>query len=408
MLGAFGVALAGGRARSGVSFVLFALAFHAFARRAGSRPFAFVTTLVVLLGPGLAQDGATAWSERPYLFLLTLALVAAWDLVHAETPSPIHAAVAGLLLGLAADTRYLGLALLPVGFILVAARVRGRALVAWTLGVLVPVGWWLLHNVAAFGRPFGPELPPGVRTLPGVLRVIAGSMRWEFLPPALALSPLLAYPALLVLALTVVWALRAGGVPRWAALVALVQLASVALATWGLAINEPQGRYTLVVWPFLGLVACAAVARGIARAFGGTRAATIAYAGAAAIGLLVVGAGLGTFLGTSPVPPGQKVARRHAQVAMLQLVPPGDAPILTDSGHLLRLTTGRPTVQVPPPRWRLRQFDAADEARWRAHGVTQALFRADSRGRLGPWLDARISGGWAVEDSAAGLVLYKL
>jgi hypothetical protein len=233
-------------------------------------------------------------------------------------------------------------------------------------------------------------------------------MRWEFLPPALALTPWLAYPALVLLAGMVLWALRAGGVPRWAALVALVQLTAVALATWGLAINEPAGLYTLVVWPFLGLVACAAVTRGIARAFGGTRAATIAYAGAAGIGLFVVGAGLGTFLAASPIPPGQKIARRHAQVAMLQLVPPGDAPILTDSGHLLRLTTGRPTVQVPPPRWRLRQFDQADEVRWKAMGVTHALFRDDSRGRLGPWLNARVSGGWAMVDSAAGLVLYRM
>ena len=408
-LGALGVALPlAARLLSGIAFVLFALAFHGYARRAGGRPFAFVTTLVVLLGPGLAQAGATAWSEPPYLFLLTLALIGAWDLVHAEAPSVARAAFSGLLLGLAADTRYLGLAVVPLMFVLVARRVRGRALLAWAAGALVPIGIWLTHNVAAFGRPFGPELPPGVRTLPGVLRVIGGSMRWEFLPPAVALSPLLAYLSLLLLAAAVAWALRAGGLARWSALVALVQLGSVALATWGLAINEPQGRYTLVAWPFLGLVACAAARRAIVRAFGDSRAATIATIGAAGIALLLVGAGLGTFLGTNVAPPGQLVARRHAQNAMMRLVPQGDGPILTDSGHLLRLATGRSSVQVPPPRWRMRQFDEADEARWRGRGVTHALFRDDSRGRLGPWLNARVTGGWTAVDSAAGLVLYVL
>ena len=408
-LGTLGVALPlAARLVSAISFVLFALAFHGFARRAGGRPFAFVTTLVVLLGPGLAQAGATAWSEPSYLFLLTLALASAWDLVHTEFPSPLQAALSGILLGLAADTRYLGIALVPLVFVFVARRARGRTLTFWTLGALVPIGLWAAHNLAAFGRPFGPELPLGVRTLPGVLRVIAGSMRWEFLPPSLALSPLLAYPVLGLLAAAVVWALRAGGLPRWSALVALVQLGSVALATWGLAINEPQGRYTLVAWPFLGLVACAATRSAIVRAFGDTRAATIATAGAAGIALLLVGAGLGTFLGTTIAPPGQLIARRHAQNAMMRLLPAGRSPILTDSGHLLRLATGRSSVQVPPPRWRMRPFDEADEARWKRLGVTHALFRDDSRGRLGPWLNARVTGGWAALDSSAGLVLYQL
>jgi len=407
--GALGVALPlAARLISALSFVLFALAFHALARRAGGRPFAFVATLVVLLGPGLAQAGATAWSEPPYLFLLTLALVGAWDLVHDESPSAVEAAASGALLGLAADTRYLGVALVPLVFVLIARRVRRRLLLFWTLGALVPITLWAAHNLVSFGRPFGPGLPQGVRTLPGVLRTIAGSMRWEFLPPSLALSPLLAYPALALLAAAIVWALRAGGLPRWAALVGLVQLGSVAFATWGFAINDPQGRFTLVAWPFLGLVACAATRNAIVRAFGDTRAATIATAGAAGIALLLAGAGLGTFLGTTIAPPGQLVARRHAQNAMMRLLPAGRSPVLTDSGHLLRIATGRPSVQVPPPRYRMRPFDETDEVRWKRLGVTHALFRDDSRGRLGPWLNARVTGGWVAIDSSAGLVLYQL
>jgi hypothetical protein len=56
----------------------------------------------------------------------------------------------------------------------------------------------------------------------------------------------------------------------------------------------------------------------------------------------------------------------------------------------------------------VREFTEADEARWKALGVRQALFRTDSRGHLGPWLDARVAGGWAIEDSAAYFVLYRL
>ena len=406
LLGALGVALPfAARLVSAGAFVLFALAFHSLARRAAGRPFAFVATLVVLLGPGLVQAGATAWSETLYLFLLTLGL--AWTSDVVEAPDVRRAALAGVMLGLAADTRYVGIALLPVAFLWVTSKVRGRALLAWTLGAVVPVALWIAHDLVAFGRPLGPGLPAGPRTLGEVLRILLGSLRWEFLPPALAITPFLAFPALALVGVAVLWALKRGGIARLAALVALVQLAAVVFATWRYAINDPNGRYTLVAWPFLGLVACAAVQAGIARAFTQTRAATIAYAGASGIALLVAGAGFGAFLATTIAPPARLIARRHLQVAMLQIVEPTGGPILTDSGHLLRVTTGRSTVQVPPPRYRLREFNEADEARWRALGVREALFRIDNRGRLGPWLDARIDGGWAVADSAAGLVLYR-
>jgi hypothetical protein len=82
--------------------------------------------------------------------------------------------------------------------------------------------------------------------------------------------------------------------------------------------------------------------------------------------------------------------------------------VLTDSGHLLRTTTGREAVQVPPPRYRVREFTADDERRWRERGVTQALFRSGNRGQLGAYLSDKVSGGWAVEDSAAGFVRYRV
>src|SRR6185503_21391873 len=105
-------------------------------------------------------------------------------------------------------------------------------------------------------------------------------------------------------------------------------------------INDVQGRFTLVAWPFVGLALCAAVDAALAHAFGLTRSATLARFAVSGLALIIVGAGLGRFLGTHSMPPGQTVARRHAQVAFLQQVRVKDAPSLTDSGHLLRLTTG--------------------------------------------------------------------
>ena len=415
-LAALGVSLTtAARLVSALGYVGFALAFHRLALRAGGRGFAFVTTIVVLLGPGLAQAGATAWSESLYLFLLTLALVSAYDLVHRPAPSstPIPTAVgAGLLLGLAADTRYVGIALLPlVGLLLWTSDARRRVLAAWGAGALLPVALWLTHNLAAFGRLLGPGLPAGTRPLATVLREVLSALRWEFLPHAFAHIPWLALPALLGVAAAVAWALGSRGAARWAAWIALTQLACVVFAVWRSGINDAQGRYVLVAWPFLGLVVCAAARVAIERLFGGRRSARVAEVSVAALALLVVGAGLGRFVGTTVAPPAQAVARRHAQVALLQLAPRGDEPLLTDSGHLLRLTTGHSAVQVPPARFRVREFTAADARRWRDRGVVRALFRADNRAGLGPYLEARLSGGegsWTVEDSAAGFVRYRI
>lgn len=414
-LGALGLPLPlAARLLAGIAYVAFALAFHAFALRAGGRGFAFVTAIVVLLGPGLAQAGATAWSEALYLCLLTLGLLASYDLTRARAARRpvLDAALAGLWLGLAADTRYMGIALVPVALALLwQARVRGRRLAAWAAGAGVPILLWLLHNLAAFGHLFGPGLPKGGQALPQVALALAASVRWEFLPHAFAHLPFLAYPALLGVLAAVVWALRRGGVPRWAALVALVQLTCVLLAVWRAGINDPQGRYTLVAWPFLGLVVCAAVHRGITLLFGGRPAERVAKASAGLLALLIVGAGLGRFIGTTVSPPAQAVARRHAQVALVRLVPPGNTPILTDTGHLLRLTTGHPSVQVPPARYRVREFTAEDMERWREHGVTKALFRSDNRGDLGSYLLKKTMGGaagWAIEDSSAGFLRYRV
>jgi len=406
---------AAARLLSALAYVAFAIAFHSLARRAGGRGFAFVAAIVVLLGPGLAQAGATAWSESLYLFLLTAGLVGAFDLTHRGVRPPAgarEAAWAGLVLGLAADTRYMGIALVPLVFALLwGGQLRRRVLAAWTAGAALPIALWLGHNLAEFGRLLGPGLPTGSRTPLEVLVAMAAALRWEFLPNAFAHLPWLAFPALAGVFGATVWAIRAGGAPRWAALAALMQLACVAFAVWRSGINDPQGRYTLVAWPFLGLVVCAAVHVAITRLFAGRRSERVAEIMAAGLALVVVGAGLGRFVGTTVAPPAQAVARRHAQVALTRLMPPGPEPVLTDSGHLLRLTTGRAAVQVPPERFRVREFTAVDARLWREHGVKQAIFRTDDHARLGAYLEQRLSGGegsWAAEDSAAGYVRYRV
>jgi len=413
-LAGLGVPLApAGRLVAMLGLVAFALAFHALARRAGGRSLALVATGLVLLGPGMAQAGATAWSETLYLLLLTGGLVATIDLARAPRPSaaPVAAAAgAGLLLGLAADTRYIGIGLVPLAAALLwGARVRGRALAAWSAGAALPIALWLAHNLAAFGRPLGPALAPGARSFAAVASGLAGTLRWEFLPYALARLPWVALPALAGVAVAAAWGWRAREAARWVVTIAAVQLALVGLAVWGTGINEPHGRYTLVAWPFLTLAVCAAADAGLARVFGASSRARPARVAAAALAFACVGVGLARFLSTTTVPPAAALARRQAQEAMVRLVPPGDSPILSDHGHLLRLATGRAAVQVPPPPFRAREFTAADARRWRERGVTRAIFRAAAAASLGPYLAERLSGGagsWALEDSVAGFARY--
>lgn len=411
-----GVPLAlAGRLVGALGYVAFALAFHALARRAGGRGLALVSTIVVLLGPGLAQVGSSAWSEGLYLFFLTSGLVAAFRLGQRPPPSatPVAAALgSGLLLGLAADTRYLGIALVPLlGVLLWHARVRGRTLAAWGAGAALPIVLWLGHNLAAFGRPLGPALAAGTRSLSGVASGIGGALRWEFLPFPVAQRPGVALAALVGVACAAVWALRSRGAARWAVAMAGAQLGLVAFAVWRAGINDPHGRYTVVAWPFLWLAVCAAVNAAIVRALGASRAARGAQVTAAGLAIVAVGAGLVHFVSATAAPPAQAVARREAQAALVRLIPPGDEPVLTDRGQLLRLATGRAAVQVPPPRFRVREFAAADAHRWRQRGVTQAVFRSDDRGSLGTYLASRLSGGaesWAPEDSAGGFVRYRV
>ena len=415
-LAGLGVPLApAGRLVAMLGLVAFALAFHALARRAGGRGLAAVATGLVLLAPGMAQAGVTAWSETLYLLLLTGAIVATIDLARAPRPSipPVAAAAgAGLLLGLAADTRYIGIGLVPLAAALLwGAGVRGRAHAAWSAAAALPIVLWLAHNLAAFGRPLGPALAPGTRSIAAVAGGLLGALRWDFLPYPLARPAWVALAALAGVAVAAAWAWRSRGAARWAVAIAAAQLALVGLAVWGAGINEPHGRYTLVAWPFLTLAVCAAADAGLTRAFGASSAARRARVAAAALALVCVAAGLARFLSATSVPPAAALARRQAQDAMVRLVPPGDSPILSDHGHLLRLATGHAAVQVPPSPFRAREFTAADARRWRERGVTRAIFRADAAVSLGPYLAERLSGSagsWAFEDSAAGFARFRI
>ena len=387
-----------------LAFMAFALAIHALARRAGGRGFALTATLLALGIPGLAHAGVTAWSETLYLALLATALVGAWD-VGERGAGVARAALAGVALGLAADTRYVGVALLPVVSVLLLTSGAGRReRLAWLMGVLAPIVPWLVRNFVVFGHALGPARAAATGSALAAVTGVARAARWDFLPGALSNAVWSAVPALAAVGLACVWAVRTRGVARWAAWTAVVQLAIVAVAVASFGINAPEGRLTLVAWPFLMLAVCGAARAALVRA---------PQAAAAVAGLAVVATAVGVLRGFAalPVPPPDAAVRGRELAGLRALMGTGAGPVLSDAGHLLRLATDRAAVQIPPRPYRVREFTAADESAWRGRGVEEAVFRAANRGALGDYMAARTAGGagaWAGVDSAAGFVRFRL
>jgi hypothetical protein len=399
LVSAFGMPLeASARATAGAGFAAFAFAFHALATRAlGRGPGALATALALAL-PGVALLGAFAWSESSALAFLAAGLAVLF--AGAPPVSRRRALAAGALLALAALTRHAALVVVValVAAVLASPRLRGARGV-FALAALLPPAAWLGRNLALFGRPFGPALPPSPAT-PGAQGFeMARALRYELLPApfdgSLAASVLLG----LVLLAGVVLALRAGGIARACALVAVAHLAAVLAGTSTVAINAPTGRYLAPALPFLVLAALAGL-RGTARSDGTRRALVTGLAAVLAIaaGLELLGEGR-----ARPSPAPGELARRHDRGALRDLVPPGTAPVLSDQGHAVRLHTGRSTVQVPPAEFRPRAYDARDDARWAAAGVREAVF-AEAAPPAGAW-KARATAGrftyWVRSDSGA-------
>jgi 4-amino-4-deoxy-L-arabinose transferase-like glycosyltransferase len=401
----------------------FALAFHTLASRALRRGAALLVTLLALATPGVAYASGMAWSEPLYLCGATTALAGLASLDpgirrRGSAPMPWPALLCGLAVGLAALTRYIGVLLVPVGLAwLFARRATTRTVLAWTLGAAGPPLLWAARGLALFGRPFGPGLPPAHEPLGLVLHDAASALRWSLLPWPFQDHALLAVPALLVIAFLLGGALARRGVPALAAAYTILWMFALVVLRSRWTFNLIGERYVTPMLPMAWL-ACASVVSAA-----GARVRYVGRGAAIVAGLLVV-LGLDTLAVRlrSPEQRAERDARAAALAELRQLVPPGNTPVLSDVGHLVRSATGRAAVEVPALSFSPRPFDFADLERWRSAGVHEGVFRSDSgrtfedrlalEERLGGFLaiglDATGTEGWAVIDRSERFVRVRL
>jgi hypothetical protein len=389
LVGAAGVPLeSAARLVSAASFVAFAGAFHALSARALARgPAALVAAFSLSLA-GVALLGAHAWSEPTFLALVAGAMVLLAGRGSGIALDARRAALAGLLLGLAALTRHAGIV---VAFAAVAGSLRTPTLrgarVPFAVLALAPGAAWMIRNLLLFGRPFGPALPAAQLDAGSQAFVLARALRWEFLPAPFDAGGAGALVLAAVLGTGVALAVRDGGVGRVAAGLAGLQLALVLVAVSTRAINAPAGRYLAPALPFLALAAIA----GLAGRRSGATVRTLA-AGLAGVLALAAAVELAGWFGAHPPSPPEVLARRADRAALGRLVPAGEAPVLSDAGHLVRLASGRPAVQVPPPAFRARDYGSADDARWARAGVNEAVLTGPSPPPAGAWARAASAG----------------
>lgn len=403
------------RAVSALAFVGFALALHGLARRALGRGAALAVAVVAVAQPGAAVAGASIWSETTYLALVTLGLWAMAALRDAPGRARL-AAASGLCIGLAALTRYQGLPLAALGIaFLIGWRTPARTIATWALPALALPALWLARVAATAGQlgPAPASLPRGAGE---AALALLGALRWGFLPGTLAGSPAIAAALLTAVALGLLLAFRRGGAAALAAGYAALSLASLAAGDAGGLFHTLVVRYAIPVAPFLWLTSAAAAESLAARAPALRRAVRLA----AMVVVAISAAALVRLAREWPSPSAGVVARAREAEALRALLPPGAEPVLSNAGHELRLSTGRSAVQVPDGGYRLRDFAAPDEERWRARGVRDAVFRIEPSGgatdepreRFGGWLAARLGlapgEAWAVIDSSAGFVRYRL
>ena len=406
---------AAARAVSMVSFVVFALAFLALARRALGRRGSLAVTVLALTSSGVALAAVMAWSEMLYLALATLALL---GLSRGEGQGGTRSLVlSGLCAGFAGLARYLGAILVPLGILELATRRAGRkALVYWTGAAILPPLAWYAHNVLLFGSAAGPGLPASDRTPGALLGSLAGALRWQLLPEPLARNVLLAGALLVAMALLLVLALRRGGAGRISVFYALGHLAALAGLRALFTFNELGERYVSPALPFLWLGASAGAVALAGRVRGSRTILALAALGLVGFSLV----DLAGVVGTHRVPPPEAAAREEDLRDIRQLLGPGSGggPVLSDAGHLVRSATRRGAIEIPALGFRLREFTAADELRWEAAGVGWGLFRRIPRGGtaregvFGAYLEARVGGvgpqAWVPTDSTARFILYRL
>lgn len=377
------------RAVTGASFVAFAFAFHALADRAVGRALGALATVLAVFAPGVLALGLHAWSEATFLALLAgaLALLAGRD---RTSVTPRRAALAGLLLGLAALTRHAGLPLVLVAGLaaLLAPGVRPASRAAFAALALAPPLAWMARNLVVFGRPLGPALPPARQSVLEQGSELARALRWELVPAPFDVSPFLGTALVTAFVLGVILALVRGGAGRISGLVGIVLLVTVLAATSTTAINAPTGRYLAPALPFLALAAVAGLVGADAQAMRRRL-----------VGGLVAVLALATAIEAIELPRhDDPTAARADRAALVHLVDPeGRGPVLSDAGHLVRVATGRAAVQIPPPEFRPRDYDASDDARWQEAGVNEAVFASG----------APPAGAWRKESSAGRFTAYR-
>ncbi len=413
---------------SGVAFPLFALAFLALAGELlGAGAAALAVTLIAIATLAVAFAAGMAWSEMPYLALATAALlllarVEAANRATRDGPPPRLVLLAGLLAGLAALTRYIGVVLIPVGFAwLLFMRVPSRARLVWLLAAAIPPGAWFVHNLVRFHALTGPGLPPAHGSPFAVLAQLLPALRWGFVPWPLEASAWVSALFVVLLFALGAFAWATGGARALVAAYAGAYLLALLSLRASLTFNVIGYRYLTPVIPLLWLAA----ASGLAWLADRMRFAG-AVARALAIGLLALSAvALVRFVVRLPSPSPERVARRAELTELRALLADAGGAVLSDAGHRVRSATGRDAVEVPPAPFAAREFTAADEQRWRAAGVTEAVFRSGSwRGadparvragltaRFGPHLATRLMPGspgrWTVVDSSATFVRFAL
>ena len=409
-----------------LAFVGFAIAFRGLARRVLGRAAALGTTVLALSTVGVATAAVMAWSEMLFLALVTGALTGLVELTRNDRvdPSPWRPVVLGALAGLAALTRYIGWFLPLLGIaLLVRARSPRRVVIVWALAALVLPACWAVRGIALFGSPMGPGATAATVSLGEALRGALTGLHWGFVPLPIARVPWLALVVTAAIGAAVVFALRrrdAAGVAAWYAVAYLFVLLAVrSQATLseagGLELRALQivDRYLIPIYPFLWLGAAGAV-DGAVRGTAPRRAAGAVLV----LAVLASGVGLAQGIAAAPVPPAETVAREADLAALRALVPAEGGPVLTDVGHRLRNATGRSAIQVPPRSSWVREFTAQEEARWRAAGVREAVFRSKAVAAptasqtYGPYLASRLRpgspGAWTVVAERGGFMLYRI
>jgi len=150
--------------------VLWRLGTVVFDRTVGT-----IAAVGLALWPPVAHIAGMALSENLFALLILLSVLISVRLIRGqEGPGrwPAIAVAGGLVMGGAALTRYVGLALVAIGALALLANLRGRSLkdrlaitTVWSVSAVVPSALLLVRNVLVTGALIGAGRPPNERGL---------------------------------------------------------------------------------------------------------------------------------------------------------------------------------------------------------------------------------------------------